>query len=51
MDLSDEFRSRDIENLIAAFVALEIFQRWICRLNHGAHCAVRYNNAGSKGDA
>ena len=36
--------ARDIEDLVAAFVALEIFQGEIVRLQHRAHRAIRHND-------
>ena len=48
VDRSDEVRSCDIENLIAAFVVLKIFEGWIRRLQHGAHSAICNHSSGGE---
>ena len=40
MDAADDVGPRDVEDLVAALVALEVVEAQIVRLEHGAHRAV-----------
>ena len=45
MNRTDDVRPSDVENLVATFMVLEIFERWICGLQHCSHSAVGDDDA------
>jgi hypothetical protein len=49
MNRSDDIRPGYIENFIATFMTLEIFQGWISGLQHRSHGSVGYNRARREG--
>jgi hypothetical protein len=49
VDRADDVGARGVQDLVAAFELLEVVQRGVLGLEHGAHPAVGHHDAGGEG--